>query len=79
VGGFDKNLYWTAIVYFIGPLMLHALWWEAIIISICMSACWYLSYAQRVVSFFGATILLLGLCVWAGLLPPPNQWPLFHR
>jgi hypothetical protein len=75
----DKNLLWTGIVYFIGPLLFHAAWWQAVIFAICMTACWYLSYCQRAVRFFGAALLFFGLCTWAGLLPAPDQWALFHR
>jgi hypothetical protein len=76
---FDKNLFWTGLVYLIGPLMLHVAWWQAISIAIFMTACWYLSYCQRAVRFFGVIMLLLGLSTWSGILPLVDQWPLWHR
>jgi hypothetical protein len=75
----DKNLFWTGVVYFVGPLLLHVAWWQAVIFAFAMTACWYLSYCQRAVRLFGATLLFLGLCTWTGLLPAPDQWTLFHR
>jgi hypothetical protein len=75
----DKNLLWTGVVYFVGPLLLHVAWWQAVIFAFAMTACWYLSYCQRAVRLFGATLLFLGLCTWTGLLPAPDQWALFHR
>jgi hypothetical protein len=75
----DKNLFLTGIVYFVGPVMLHVAWWQAVIFAICMTTCWRLRYCQRAVRFFGVTILLVGLCAWSGLLPTADQWPLWHR
>lgn len=87
-----KNRVWTGVVYLVGPLMLHAAWWQAIICAIVMTAygeaitfascrtdCWYVSYCERAVRFVGVAILLLGFCTWAGILPTANQWQLWHR
>jgi hypothetical protein len=92
VGILDTRLLWTGIVWLIGPLMLHAAWWQAVICAICMTAYWkavilassmtnrrYLSYCQRAVPVFGVTILLLGLCTWSGILPAADQWRLWHH
>jgi hypothetical protein len=89
---FDKYRVCTGVVYFVGPLMLHAAWWQALICAICMTAygqaiivtfymtdCWYLTYCQRAVRFFGVAILLLGLCTWSGILPTTDQWTLSHH
>jgi hypothetical protein len=65
----DKNLYWTGIVFFIAPLLLHIVWWQALLIALFMSACWFLSYGQRVIRGLGAVMLLWGLLTWSGFLP----------
>ena len=71
----DKNLYWTAFVYFVGLLLLHVAWWQALIAALIMSACWFLSYGQRVVRAVGVIAMLVGLFTWFGLLPSPDHWP----
>jgi hypothetical protein len=69
----DKNLFWTAIVFFISPLMLHAAWWQALVLAVAMTVCWFLSYGQRVIRAFGVIMLLWGLLTWLGLLPSPDR------
>jgi hypothetical protein len=70
----DMRLYWTGIVYFVGMVLLHVAWWQALIIAATMTACWYLSYSQRVIRAVGVIVLMLGLFTWSGLLPPPSHW-----
>lgn len=70
----DKNLYWTGLIFFIAPLLLHAAWWEALIIALFMCLCWYLSYGQRVIRGLGAVLLLWSLLTWSGVLPTLYYW-----
>jgi hypothetical protein len=70
----DKNLYWTGLVFFIAPLLLQVVWWKALIIAAAMSACWYLSFGQRVIRGLGAAVLLWGLLTWSGALPTLDYW-----
>jgi hypothetical protein len=73
----DKNLYWTGIVFFISPLLLHAAWWQALIIAAFMTVCWFLSYGQRIIRGLGVIMLLWSLLTVSGLLPPPDHWQEF--
>jgi hypothetical protein len=72
----DKNLHWTGLVFFIASLLLHIVWWKALVIAVFMSACWYFSFGQRVICGLGAVMLLSGLLTWSGLLPALDYWPL---
>jgi len=70
----DKNLYWTALIYFVGLLLLGIVWWKAAIIAIVASACWFLTYGRRIITGVGLAILFLGLGNWIGLIPAPSEW-----
>ena len=70
----DKNLYWTAIVYFAGLCLLHVAWWQALIVACVMGISWYLTNSRRVVATVGTAVLLFGLAAWLGLAPQPSDW-----
>jgi hypothetical protein len=70
----DKNLFWTGLVFFIAPLLLHVAWWMAFVIALFMSACWYLSYGQRIIRNLGVVMLLWGMLTWAGVLSSADHW-----
>ena len=70
----DKNFYWTGIIYFVGLCLLHATWWQALIIAVAMSVSWYLTYSRRVVSAVGTILFLFGFAVWLGIAPKPSDW-----
>lgn len=70
----DKNLFWTAIIYFVGLCLLHVAWWQALIVAVLMSVSWYLTYSRRLISTIGTALLLFGLAVWLGLVPNPKEW-----
>jgi hypothetical protein len=71
---FDKNLYWTGIIYFVGLFLLGVIWWKALIVGIVAAICWYLNYSRRSVLALGMVALCLGLGIWVGLLPAVSQW-----
>jgi hypothetical protein len=70
----DRNLFWTGAVCFLGLVLLHVVWWQALVVAAIMSACWYFSYGQRILRVTGLFVLILGLATWTHLLPDP--WPL---
>lgn len=70
----DKNLYWTAIVFFIGLLLLGAIWWKALMVAAVAFICWYLTYGRQLIIGVGLFVLFLGFAVWLGLIMPPAQW-----
>jgi hypothetical protein len=70
----DKNLYWTAFIFFLGLVLLGVTWWKALIVAAIAAACWFLTYGRNIVIGVGLLVLLLGLGSWIGLLPPPSQW-----
>jgi hypothetical protein len=72
----DKNLYWTAIVYFVGLCLLHVEWWQALLVAFVMGISWYLTYSRRIVGIVGMALLLFGFAAWLGLAPQPYDWPL---
>jgi hypothetical protein len=69
----DKNLYWTAIVFFVGLILLGVHWWQALIVALIAAICWYLTYGRKIVVGMGLIILIIGLANWTGLLPEPNH------
>lgn len=71
----DKNIFWTGIVYFVGFILLHVSWWQALMAAVVMAVCWFLSYGQRFIRTVGVFVLLLGFCTWTGLVPQPAHWP----
>lgn len=70
----DKNLYWTALIYFFGLLLLGIVWWKAVAVTIVASVCWFLTYGRQMIIGVGLAILILGLGNWIGLLPTPSEW-----
>jgi hypothetical protein len=70
----DKNLYWTGIIYFVGLCLLHATWWQALMVAVAMSVSWYLTYSRRLVGTVGTALLLFGLATWLGIAPAPPDW-----
>lgn len=74
MGPVDKNLYWTAIIYFAGLCLLHVAWWQGLIVALMMSISWYLTYSRRLVGTVGTALLLFGLAVWLGFAPNPKGW-----
>ena len=83
IGGgiaYDKNLYWTGIIFFTGLFLLGIVWWKALVVGALASVSWYLSYARTMVSAVGTGLLLVGLAVWMNILPPASTWMehLFH-
>jgi hypothetical protein len=70
----DKNLLWTGIVFFIASLLLQVVWWQALLIAVFMSGCWYLSYGQRIIRGLGVVMLLWGMLTWSGVLPSADHY-----
>jgi len=74
VESIDKNLYWTAVIYFVGLCLLEIVWWQALLVALAMSFSWYLTYSRRLVGTVGTALLLFGLAAWLGLAPEPSDW-----
>ena len=49
----DKNLIWTAIIYFAGSFSLGIPWWKAAVIAVVALICWYLTYGRRIIIGIG--------------------------
>jgi hypothetical protein len=73
-GTVDKNLYWTALIYSTGLMLLGVVWWKALIVAVVMSVSYYLTYSRRVVCILGTGVIAAGLAVWIGLLSQPEEW-----
>jgi hypothetical protein len=71
----DKNLFWTAIVFFVGLVLLGVHWWQALTVGVFAAICWYLTYGRRIVSTLGLCVLILGFGNWIGLIPELAFWP----
>ncbi len=74
----DKNLIWTAIIYFAGSFSLGIPWWKAAVIAAVALICWYLAYGRRIIIGIGLGLLVLGMGNWAGLVPQPSEWGQMH-
>ena len=58
---FDKSLFWTGIIYFIGLYLLQVASWKALIVAGAMMIRWYLTYGHRITVSVGLVVFLLGL------------------
>jgi hypothetical protein len=65
----DKNLYWTAIVYFTGLCAFGVPLWQAGLVATAAFTCWYLSYSRAALAGIGVAVLFAGLGTWVGLIP----------
>jgi len=71
---FDKKLYWTGIIYFVGLFLLGVTWWQALMVAVAMSLSWFLTYSRRTVGGLGTITFVLGLATWFHFIPDPSHW-----